>query len=300
MTLSQKWNKGKWLFAMFIPCLLYYVLFKYLPIFGIVVAFKDYSLYKGIWASDWVGLKYFRMFFNSSDFWLLLRNTFLLGFYNLAFGFAAPIALALLLNEMRLRTFKRFVQTVSYLPHFISNVVAASMVIIFLSPTGGVFNRMLTSFGFDSINFMIEPGWFRPIYVLSEIWQHVGWESIIFLAALTAIDPSLYEAAGIDGASRWRKIVHVTLPGISSTMIVLLILKIGSMMEIGFEKVFLLANPATYANADILSTYVYRAGLVNGNFSYGSAIDLFTAAVSFIFLLNANYMSRKFTGNSLW
>ncbi|MFC5404389.1 ABC transporter permease [Cohnella soli] len=300
MTLSQKWNKGKWLFAMSIPCLLYYLIFKYVPIFGIVVAFKDYNLYKGIWASDWVGLKYFNLFFDSPDFWLLLRNTFLLGFYNLVFGFAAPIILALLLNEMRLQVFKRFVQTVSYLPHFISNVVAASMVIIFLSPSGGMFNRMLESIGLESVNFMIQPGWFRPIYVLSEIWQHVGWESIIFLAALTAIDPSLYEAAGIDGANRWKKTLHVTLPGISSTMIVLFILKIGSMMEIGFEKVFLLSNPATFAKADILSTYVYRTGLVNGNFSYGSAIDLFTAVVSFVFLLSANYMSRKFTGNSLW
>lgn len=300
MTLRNKWSRGKMLFAMFIPCLLYYLIFKYLPIFGIVVAFKNYSLYRGVWASDWVGLKYFRLFFSGDDLWLLLRNTFLLGFYNLIFGFAAPIVLALLLNEMRVRVFKRFVQTVSYLPHFISNVVVASMVIVFLSPTGGLLNRMLESLGIGSVNFMADPGWFRSIYVLSEIWQHVGWESIIYLAALTAIDPALYEAAGIDGANRWQKIRSVTLPGISPTIIILFILKVGSMIEIGFEKVYLLSNPATYASADILSTYVYRTAMVNGNFSYGAAIDLFTAVVSFVFIYSANLLSRRITGNSLW
>ncbi|WP_256257802.1 MULTISPECIES: sugar ABC transporter permease [unclassified Paenibacillus] len=285
---------------MFTPCLLYYLIFKYLPMGGIVISFKDYSLYKGIWESSWVGLKFYNMFFQSPDFWTLLRNTFLLGLYKLVFGFPAPIILALLLNEVKNAFFKRFVQTVSYLPHFISNVVVAGMVVMFLSPTSGIVNRFIESLGFDAIHFMVRPELFRTIYVSSEIWQHIGWETIIYLAALTSIDPALYEAADIDGASRWNKLWSVTLPGIAPAIIILFILNVGRVLEIGFEKVFLLYNPATYSTADILSTYVYRTGLINGNFSYAAAIDMFTGIICLIFIYAANTLSRRLSETSLW
>ncbi|MFD0717459.1 ABC transporter permease [Paenibacillus sp. GCM10027626] len=296
----RKLRYGKVLLLMFLPCLLYFIVFKYLPMFGVIISFKNYNLYKGIWASDWVGLKYYRMFFQNPDFPILMRNTILLGFYKLIFGFPAPIMLALLLNEVKQALFKRFVQTVSYLPHFISNVVVAGMVVMFLSPSGGLVNRILEAFGLDAVNFMVKPEWFRTIYVLSEIWQHIGWETIIYLAALTAINPLLYEAAEIDGANRWSKLRHVTLPGIFPAVIILLILNIGKVIEIGFEKVFLLYNPATYETADILSTYVYTVGLKQGNFSYAATIDLFTGVVSLIFLVSANMISRKLSDSSLW
>lgn len=298
--MTRIWNKNKALWLLFLPCLLYYLIFRYAPMFGLVITFKDYNLFKGIWASDWVGLKYYRMFLENPDFWPLMKNTFLLGMYKLVFGFPAPIVLAILLNEVRKAAFKRFVQTVSYLPHFISNVIVASMVIMFLSPTGGLINNLLEWIGLGPINFMNEPGLFRGIYVLSEIWQHIGWETIIYLAALTAIDPQLYEAADMDGASRMRKIWHVTLPGISPAIVITLILNIGKVLEIGFEKVFLMQNPAIYDTADIISTYVYRVGMVQGNFSYGASIDLFMGVISLIFIYTANLLSRRFSETTLW
>jgi len=296
----KKLNRSKILLLMFLPCLLFYLIFKYLPMFGIVVSFKNYNLYKGIWDSPWVGLKYYKLFFHSPDFFKYLRNTFLLGFYKLIFGFPAPIILALLLNELKHIVFKRFVQTVSYLPHFISNVVVASMVLMFLSPSSGIVNHLIQLFGMQPINFMVKPEMFRGIYVLSEIWQHTGWETIIYLAALTTIDPLLYEAAEIDGAGRWKKLFHITLPGLVPTIVILFILNIGNVLDIGFEKVFLLYNPAIYETSDIISTYVYRTGLGQGNFSYATAIDLFTGLISFIFIYSANMISRKIGENSLW
>ncbi|WP_108995522.1 ABC transporter permease [Paenibacillus agaridevorans] len=298
--LRRLWRNNKYLWLMFLPCLIYYLVFRYAPMFGLVITFKNYNLFRGVWESDWVGFKYYRMFLENPDFLLLMKNTFLLGIMNLALGFPAPIILALLLNEVRKAAFKRFVQTVSYLPHFISNVIVASMVIMFLSPTGGLINELITALGFEPINFMNEPGMFRWIYVLSEIWQHIGWETIIYLAALTAVDPQLYEAASIDGASRMRKLWHVTLPGISFAIVITLILNIGSVLEIGFEKVFLLQNPAIYETADIISTYVYRIGMEQGNFSYGAAIDLFMGIISLIFIYTANFVSRRVSETSLW
>lgn len=297
---ARKFSKSWILLLMFLPCLLYYLLFKYYPMLGIVISFKNYNLYKGIWESDWVGFKYYITFFQNPDFWLLFRNTFLLGAYTLIFGFPAPIILALLLNELKNMMFKRFVQTATYLPHFISNVIAASMITMFLSPTGGLVNRALNSIGIGTINFLTEPSWFKPVYVLSEIWQHVGWETIIYLAALSSINPALYEAASIDGAGRMRKMWSVTLPGIAPAIVILLLLNVGKILEIGFEKVYLLSNPTTYATADIFSTYVYRVGMTNGNYSYASAIDVFTGIVSLVFIVSANYISRKLSDNSLW
>ncbi|WP_370639140.1 ABC transporter permease [Cohnella sp. REN36] len=293
-------NRSKYLLLLILPTMLYYVLFKYVPMFGLVISFKDYNLFKGIWASPWVGLKYYKMFFESPDFYVLIRNTFLLGFYKLLFGFAAPIILALLLNEVKNAFFKRFVQTVSYLPHFISNVVVASMVLLFLSPSSGVVNEFIQWLGFEPINFMMEAEMFRSIYVISDIWQNAGWETIIYLAALTAVDPQLYESAKIDGAGRFKQLLYVTLPGIAPAIVIVLILNVGSVMDIGFEKVFLLYNPSTFETADILSTYVYRTGLQRGNYSYGTAIDLFTSVINLAFIVTANWISRKTSETSLW
>jgi putative aldouronate transport system permease protein len=240
------------------------------------------------------------MFFYNPDAWELMRNTFLLGFYKLLFGFPAPIILALLLNEVKHAFFKKFVQTVSYLPHFISTVVVAGMIAMFLSPTSGLVNEILDLIGIERINFLQEAEWFRTIYVVSDIWEGIGWGSIIYLAALTTIDPSLYEAAEIDGANRWKQTLHITLPGIAPAISILLILNVGRVLEIGFEKVFLLYNPATYETADIIATYVYRTGILAGNFSYGTAIDIFTGLISFALVFSANYVSRKLGENSLW
>ncbi|WP_090799221.1 ABC transporter permease subunit [Paenibacillus sp. GP183] len=296
----KKFRQSKDLLILFLPCLVYYVLFKYLPMFGLVISFKDYNLFKGVWASNWVGLKYYWMFIESPDFIKLISNTFMLGLAKLVFGFPAPIILALLMNEVKNVLFKKFVQTVSYLPHFISNVVVAGMIIMFLSPSLGLAAHFFKMFGIEPINFMVLPQWFRPIYVLSDIWQHMGWESIIYLAALTGIDPLLYEAAEIDGASRWKQLWNVTLPGIAPAMIILLLLNVGHVIEIGFEKVYLLMNPAIYDTADIFSTFVYRMGLTLGNYSFGTAVDLFTGVVSLIFIYSANYFSRKVSETSLW
>lgn len=295
----KRLNDSKYLLILFAPTLLFYLIFHYAPMFGVIISFKDYNLFTGVLDSEWVGLKYYLMFFQSPDFFVLLRNTFLLGIYTFIFGFPVPIIFALLLNELKNMVFKRFVQTVSYLPHFISNVVVASMIVVFLS-SDGVVNRMIGAFGFDAINWMIEPGLFRTIYVSSEIWQHMGWEAIIYLAALAGINPQLYEAADIDGAGRFAKIRYITIPGILPAIFIIGILNIGRVVEIGFEKVFLLYNPVTYETADIISTYVYRVGLVQGNYSYATAIGLFLGVVSFIFLYGANYLARKAGQESLW
>lgn len=299
-SLSTRLVKSRTLLLMLLPCLVFFAIFHYLPMFGVVISFKDYNLFRGVFDSDWVGLKHYRTFFQSRDMWILVRNTFLLGFYSLVFGFPAPILLALSLNEVRRTRFKRLVQTVSYLPHFLSNVIVASMVIMFLSPSTGLVNKMIEALGMEAVNFMVKPGLFRPIYVISGIWQQMGFAAIIYLAALSSIPPELYEAAEIDGAGRMHRLWHVTLPGISETIVMLFILNTGTLMIIGFEKVFLLYNPAIYETADILSTYVYRIGLVGGNFSYAAAIDMFTSVVAMTFLLMANAMSRKFAGSSLW
>ncbi|WP_223869796.1 ABC transporter permease [Paenibacillus sabuli] len=295
-----RFNRSKYLLLLFLPALVYYILFKYVPMFGILISFKDYNPFKGVWESDWSGLKYYKLFFESPDFPKLVKNTILLGFYRLVFGFPAPIILALLLNEVRKQVLKRFVQSVSYLPHFISNVVVVSMMFLFLSPSNGLVNQIVEWFGADAINFMQDENYFRSLYVLSEIWQHVGWETIIYLAALSAIDPQLYEAARVDGASRWHQLLHVTLPGISSAIIILCILNMGQLLDIGFEKVLLMLNPSIYSTADVLSTYVYRTGIQAMNYSYGTAIDLFTSVINLAFILSANWISRRVSETSLW
>lgn len=280
--------------------LLYYILFRYVPMFGIVVAFMDYNLFKGVWASDWVGLKHFRMFFSNPDAWIIIRNTLILGVYKLIFLFPTPIMLAILFHEMRWKKYRRFVQTVSYMPFFLSQVVVSSILIMLLSPSTGWINQTIKSLGFAPIYFLQKPEWFRTIYIGSDIWQNIGFGTIIYLAALASIDPQLYEAAKMDGAGRWKQTLHVTLPGIIPAMVIVFILQLGSILELSFDKAFLLGNVATYDTSDIISTYVYRIGILGGSFSYASAIHLSMAVISLILVYSANKISRKVGETSLW
>jgi len=296
----KRLNESKYLLLIFFPCFLYFVIFKYLPMFGIIISFKNYNIYKGILKSPWVGLKYYKMFFQNPDTFVIVRNTFLLGIYKLFWGFPMPIIFALVLNEVNNKPFKKVVQTVSYLPHFISTVIVAGMVIQFLSPRNGLINMIIVGLGGKPINFMVMPNWFRTIYVTTDIWQQMGWNAIIYLAALTNINPELYEAATVDGANKLRKMWHITLPGIAPTIITMFILNTGRVLDIGFEKVFLLYNPAVYETADVISTYVYRIGLQNGNFSYATAINLSMSLISLTLVLTTNYISKKFGETSLW
>lgn len=279
-------------YLMALPVLAYYIVFHYLPMIGIVVAFQDFRVARGFLGSKWVGFRNFVQFFESPYAWTTIRNTLSISFYGLIFAFPAPILLALMLNEVRSKRFKKSVQTITYMPHFISLVIICALVIDFCS-TRGLFNTLIARLGGTPVNFMNEPKWFYPIYIISGIWQHTGWDSIIYLAALSAIDPELYEAATVDGAGRMRRIWHVTLPGISATITILLILRIGSLMSVGFEKIILLYSPATYETADTISTYVYRRGLSDGKYSFASAVGLMNSAVNFILLIAADRFSKR-------
>jgi len=289
---------NKYIYIMLLPVIAYYVIFLYGPMYGLQIAFKDYSLGAGMWHSPWVGFKHFESFFDSYYFWRLLRNTVLLSIYELIFAFPASIILALLLNELRSNAFKRMVQTVTYMPHFISIVVISGMLVDFLS-RDGLINNVIAMFGFERTAFLGEAGWFRSIYISSNIWQGVGWGSIIYLSAMSSIDPSLYEAARVDGANRWKQTLHVTIPGIMPTIVILLILQIGSFMTVGTEKILLLYNPTTYETADVIGTFLYRKGILEADYSYSAAVGLFNSIINFVLLVLANALSKK-SGNNLW
>lgn len=291
--------KNRSVYLIFLPVLIYYILFRYLPMYGATIAFKNYTPFRGISGSEWVGFKHFIRFFSSHYFFRVLRNTFTLSGMQIIFGFPVPILFAILVNELKNLRFKKTVQTMTYLPHFISMVVICGMITAF-SATNGIFNDVLALFGTKRESLLQQPELFRTIYILSEIWQKAGWESIIYLAALTGIDQTLYEAAGIDGANRFKKILHVTLPGLLPTIVIMLILRIGRVMEIGFEKIILLYNPATYEVADVISSYVYRVGLTDLNWSYSAAVGIFNSVVNLTFLFAANKLSKKYSGSSLW
>jgi putative aldouronate transport system permease protein len=300
----KSWGKSfrrDWqLYSLSILPLLFFVIFRYLPMAGNVIAFRQFLAGGSIWGEKWVGIRYFRWFLTDDYFWHVFGNTLILGAITLVFLFPMPIILALLLNEVRTRFLKRFVQTISYLPHFLSMVVVVAMVFQFLS-SDGIVNSVLHGLGRqDAILFIQQPGWFRTIYVSSEVWQTLGWGTILYLAALTTIDNDLYEAARIDGANRWRQTWHVTLPGIRPTIVTLLILNTGQFLAVGFEKIILLYNPATYPTADVISTYVYRVGIVSGSLSYATAIGLFDALVGLVLVLSANFIARRTVGASLW
>lgn len=292
-------KKYKHIYIMAIPVLAYYILFHYMPMYGAQIAFKDFSPGKGILGSTWVGFKHFLSFFSGIYFYRVLINTVLINFYSLLFGFPAPIILALLLNELRNNTYKRFVQTVSYLPHFISVMVICGMIIDYTS-RDGVVNDIIAMLGGNRESLLLKPELFKMIYVSTDIWQQVGWGSIIYLAALTGIDPQQYEAAILDGAGRWKQLWNVTLPGIAPTIVILLILRIGQMMNVGFEKIILLYNPSTYQTADVISSFVYRKGLLEFSYSYSSAVGLFNSVINFALLVSANWVSKKLNENSLW
>jgi putative aldouronate transport system permease protein len=287
------------LYTFLVLPVLFLLIFQYLPMLGNIIAFRRFRPGGSIFGDEWVGLYYFQMFIQNQQFWTVFANTVILGLLTLLICFPLPIVLALMLNELRSRRFKRIVQTLSYLPHFMSIVIVAGIVLQLTSITGTV-NQIVDLLGGTPVALMQQPEWFRTIYVSSEVWQTVGWGTILYLAALTTIDDQLYEASRIDGANRWQQTWHITLPGIRPTMMVLLILNIGSFMAVGFEKVLLLQNPLIYSTADVISTYLYRVGIQSAQFSYGTAIGLFEAVIGLALVLSANFASRRLVGASLW
>ena len=278
----------------------YFIIFYYVPMYGVQIAFKDFKAIKGIWGSPWVGLKHFKRFFNSSQFWPLLKNTLALSFMQLLIGFPVPIMLAILLNQMRNKKYKKFVQSVVYCPHFISIVVLTSMLYIFLSPRNGIINTMIKALGGESIFFLGEAKYFRGVFVASGVWQNAGWNAIIYISALAGISPDLYEAAEIDGANKWQRIWHIDLPGILPTMVMMFIMEIGKVMNLGFQKAYLMQNAQNLATSEIISTYIYKVGLINAQYSYSAAINLFNNVINIILLVSCNYLAKKITKNSLW
>ncbi|MGF9700598.1 MULTISPECIES: ABC transporter permease [Paenibacillus] len=295
-SLKKHWE----LYLLVLPPVLYLLIFKYIPMVGVQIAFKDFSVVKGIWGSPWVGFKHFEAFFESPNFWLLIKNTIGISFYSLIAGFPIPILLALALNEIRTGYFKKTVQMVTYAPHFISTVVMVSIIILMLSPHVGVVDKLFTLLGFPMTNFMGIPEYFKSIYVWSGVWQGMGYSSIIYIAALAGVDPSLYEAAKMDGASRLRKIWHIDLPTLVPVTVIMLILSLGSIMGVGFEKIYLMQNPLNTSASEVISTYVYKVGLIGANFSFSSAVGLFNSIINLILLVIVNGISRKVSQNSLW
>ncbi len=297
--LGKNMRKHWILYAMAFPGLLWFLLFRYVPVLGSVIAFQDFQIFNGIWDSPWVGFKHFEYIFTYSNLVNVLRNTLLISLYQLIFGFPAPVILALMLNEVRKKWFKRSLQTLFYLPHFISWVIIGGIIFELLS-LDGIVNVLLQQFGGEPILYMQKPEYFRSIVVLSSIWKEVGWSAIIYLAALTGINPSLYEAATVDGAGKWRQLTSITLPSLLPTIMILLLLRIGNFLELGFEQIYVFLTPLTFSVGDILDTYVFRAGVLEGNYSVTTAVGLFKSLVGFAMLWVGNYISRKSTGESLF
>jgi len=296
-TVRRDLRRNKHIYLMLLPVVLYYLVFHYGPMYGAVIAFQDFNPVKGVFGSKWVGLQNFQDFFSSVFFGRLMFNTVAISVLEIVFGFPAPIILALLINELRGNPFRRLVQTVTYLPHFISVVVIVGMLFDFFA-RDGVANQLLSLS--DPIAFMQSPEWFRQLFVGSGIWQQVGWGSIVYLAAIATIDSALYEAAKVDGANRFRQIWHITIPGILPTIVILLILRLGSVMSVGYEKIILMYNPLTYETADVISTYVFRRGVLQADFSFSAAVGLFNSVINFALLIGANRLSRRLTGSGLW
>lgn len=297
---TARYMVNNWqLYLMILPALVFYTLFAYKPMYGALIAFNDYSPRLGILGSEWVGFKHFVDFFTGAYFGRTLFNTVWISLCMLLFSFPAPIILAILINELRSKTYSRIVQTISYLPHFISLVVICSLIREF-TQQGGVITQGLAALGFPNISMLNEPKLFVPIYVVSGIWQQIGWDSIVYLAVLTAIPPELYEAGKIDGVGRFQKIFYITLPSIIPTVVVMLILKIGGLMNVGYEKIILLQNPANYAASDVINSFVYRRGIIDRSYSFSAAVGLFNSAVNCILLFGSNWFSNKVGSTSLW
>lgn len=288
------------LYVLLFPSIILLIMFAYIPMLGLVIAFKDYSPANGILNSPWAGFKYFTQFFNSVQFGTTMMNTLKISIYSILVGFPLPILLALLCNQLRAGKFKKVFQVTTYLPHFISTMVMCGMIILFLSPNSGLIANIFKSIGWTMPNLLSKPDSFAGVYVWSDVWQHIGWDSIIYLAALSAIDPTYYEAATMDGASRMQKILNIDLPLLLPTAMILLILRAGSLLSIGFEKVLLLQNPLNLAESEVISTYVYKVGMLNFQYSYSTAIGLFNTVVNLIILLSVNWFSKRYTKTGLF
>ena len=298
-SLLREMAKYKSIYLMLIPAVVLYITFCYVPMFGVAIAFQDFKVSRGIFGSEFVGFENFISFFKSYNFWQLLRNTLSISILQIVLGFPAPIVLALMLNEVKKIKFKKAVQTITYMPHFISTVVVTSMILDFVS-SEGLINTVRESLGLETILFMLDPKYFQMVYVISGIWQGIGWASIIYISALSSIDQELYEAATIDGAGRWKQMLHVTLPGIVPTITIMLIMQLGHLMSVGYDKIILMYNESIYETADVISTFVYRRGLMRGDYSYSTAVGLFNSVINLILLLASNTLSKKLTGSGLW
>jgi len=294
--LKREWQ----LYLMLIPTIIWLLLFLYKPMYGLQIAFKDYSLFRGVAASPWIGFEHFETLFGNDQFIRALRNTLIISFYNLLFGFPMPIILALMFNEVLNQTFKKTAQTIVYLPHFISSVIIAGIVMTAFSPSAGIVNTVLGWFGLEPVYFLTKPEWFRPIFIGTGIWQETGFQSIVYLAAIAGVSPTLYESAVVDGASRWQMMWKITIPSIMTTIIIMLIIRIGNILEISFEMIILLHQPATYETADVVNTFIYRQGIQGGQYDFAAAAGLFNAVMAFVLVMTANTISRRYSRTSLW
>jgi len=298
--LADHFRREWQIYVMLAPAIIWFLVFMYKPMYGLQIAFKDYSIFRGVAKSPWVGLEHFETLFSNDQFLRAVMNTIKISALNLIFGFPAPIILALMFNEILHATYKRTAQTIVYLPHFISSVIIAGIVITAFSPTAGIVNTIMGWFGLEPIYFLTKPEWFRPIFVGTGIWQEAGFGSIVFLAAIAGVSPSLYESAVVDGASRWQMMWKITIPSIMPTILIMLIIRIGNIMEVSFELVILLYQPATYVTADVVNTWVYRQGLQSGQYDLAAAAGLFNAIVAFVLVMAANSLSRRYSRTSLW
>lgn len=303
LRLAQRGNLAlrHWqLYVLMLPLIVFFILFKYVPMYGIQIAFRDFSPTLGFWDSPWAGLRHFQRFFSSPDFKIVIKNTLTISLLNLAFGFPLPIIISLLLNQVRARRYKHLVQNMIYAPYFISTVVMVGILQAFLSPSTGIINQILIKLGGESIFFMGEPQYFKAIYVISEIWQTTGWGTVIYLAALSGVSPDLYEAAVVDGATKWQRMIRIDLPCIMPTAIIQLILSTGKMFSIGYEKIFLMQNSLNRTVSEVISTYEYKQGILQSQFGYSAAIGLFNAVINLVILLTVNYLANKYSETSLW
>lgn len=304
MKIKKRSIKGIWkyyqLYLLLLPALLYFVVFRYGPMYGLQIAFKDYVATRGFLGSPFVGMKHFIRFFSSPDFWMVLKNTFFISAGSIIVNFPIAIIVALMLHQVTHTRYKKIVQNIIYAPHFISVVVLVGMITLFLSPTSGIINKIIELFGGEAIFFLAEPGWFKPIYILSATWQSTGWGTVIYLAALSGVSPELYEAANVDGANKWQKMWHIDFPGILPTAVIQLILTAGNILSIGYEKIFLMQNPLNRTASEVISTYEYKQGLLNVQYSYSAAIGLFNAMINLIILLTVNWIAGKVSDTSLW
>lgn len=294
--LRREWQ----IYIMLAPTIIWFIIFLYKPMIGLQIAFKDYSIFRGIAGSPWVGLEHFQTLFGNDQFLRAVKNTIAISALSLCFGFPMPIILALMFNEITHHVFKRTAQTIVYLPHFVSTVIIAGIVITAFSPSAGIVNTLLSWFGFDPIYFLIKPEWFRPIFIGSGIWQEAGFSSIVFLAAIAGVSPSLYESAVVDGASRWQMMWKITLPSILPTIIIMLIIRIGNLLEVSFELIILLYQPSTYETGDVINTLIYRQGLQGAQYDMAAAAGLFNAVVAFVLVMTANTISKRYSRTSLW